>query len=118
MIASYLSQASIEIFLYFSVVTHLFLSEREIIVFHNSMDGLLNTWYLRSSKLIARDTEVEKICSSGFNIEVEWVNNYNELCEKGDDDGVMPRVLQDCSERAQTEIRGWMFEGWIGVRYS
>lgn len=117
MIADYLSQASIGIFLYFSVVTYLFLFERGIIVFHNSIDSLLNTLYLRSTKFVARDAEVEKTCNSGFNIEVEWMNNYNGLCEKCDD-GVMPRVLQDCSERAQTKIRGLMFEGWIGVRYS
>ena len=94
---------------YFFVID-LFLFGRGIIAFHDSVDGLLNAFYLRTTRLVAGDTEVEKSCSSEFSMEIKIMNTYNRVCETCYG-GIMPRVLWHCSERVQIEGRGSMFEG-------
>lgn len=56
---------------FFVAVTYLFILQRGIIVSHNSVDGLLNTFCLRRARLVAKDAEVEMTCSSEFIVEVE-----------------------------------------------
>lgn len=57
-------------YIFFPVV-NVFILQGGIIVFHNSIHGLLSTFYLRSTKLVAGEAEVEMICSSAFSVEVE-----------------------------------------------
>lgn len=74
---SYISKASTGIF--FVAVTYLYILQGGIIVSHNSVDGLLNTFCLRRARLVAKDAGVEMTCSSEFSVEVEWMNKYKGL---------------------------------------
>lgn len=53
----YISEASTGIF--FVAVTCSFILQGGIIVFHNSVNGLLNTFCLRRARFVAKDAAVE-----------------------------------------------------------